>query len=123
MIFLYSCGGGGSQTDWSGTYTYEEVAGEGMGGEPRVYMYNLEIYKEGEQYKANYDIDGYQTMSRLNCICEAGENSLTLKFESYGEDHMGYGYDEGSEVLTIYAGENEGEFVVNDGVEMTFKKQ
>jgi len=124
---LFSCGSGSSNSnsdfDWSGVYKYEEEAGPGMGGEPRFYEYTISIQKDGEGYTANYDIDGYQTMSRLVCGVTETSEGIELYFVELGEDDMFMEpREENSLILTMK--QKEGNiFVVNDGMEMEFTKQ
>lgn len=123
VIGLYSCGGGSGSYDWSGSYVYEETAGPGMGGEPREYYYTIEVSQTDGEYKANYNLDGYQTMARYKCTAKVVDDKLVLYFEDFGEEHMmGGGYSHGDEVLTITKVDDK-KFMVNDGTEMEFTKQ
>jgi len=101
--------------DWTGVYFAEEEAGPGMGGEPRYYEYNITVVKTDAGYTADFDIDGYQTMSRVNCTATDEGGKLVLKFASYDEDNMGDDSQTPGEIVATLNANADGSFSINDG--------
>src|SRR3990170_1187379 len=52
-----------TNVDWTGVYEYVEFA-EGIGSN-QTWVYTLEIYKDQEELKTNLNIDGWQTLTRI----------------------------------------------------------
>ncbi len=93
ITFAYSCGssnsgakneGGDANKKLIGVYTHHETGG----GEDRAWDYSVEISEKNGELKALYIVDGYQTMTRINCKVALNDNVLDLLFESYGEDDL-----------------------------------
>lgn len=85
-------------TDWSGKYHCVESFKD-LQGEPTIVIaHSLDIKKEGQDFLAELNSDGYQTMNRLLCRLQAqGKDSSALLFVDYGEGDLfqsGYQADE-----------------------------
>ncbi len=81
------------QPEWTGTYTFSEV------GEPnsaRVKQYTVRLDPQGENYIAQIDIDGVQTMQRIRATAKpTGQNRLGFYFLDYREDSFPELYESG----------------------------
>lgn len=95
ITFIISCSQSIAQIDFSGKYSFSENLGQTVGGTGINYYHTIDIFKENGQYKATYSIDGYQTLTRLECSvmevkinASAPANSLILQFEKYGADDL-----------------------------------
>ena len=60
-----------------------------------MYSYTIIVTKENGIYKAKFNIDGYQTITRLECSVvetkinsSAPASSLILRYEKYGKDQL-----------------------------------
>lgn len=80
---------------FEGTYNFTENVGKTTGGTGIMYSYTVIVTKENGTYKAKFNIDGYQTITRLECSVvetkinsSAPASSLILRYEKYGKDQL-----------------------------------
>lgn len=84
-----------------GAYAFSESI-EG-GSMPMMYNHVMTIEKNGGKYTVNYDVDGYQTMTRLKCSIESNDNEHNVVFEEFGEEQIfKSGYEPGDKVVSFY---------------------
>ncbi|HEY8392854.1 MAG TPA: DUF5991 domain-containing protein [Capillibacterium sp.] len=64
-------------------------------------FYGLTIYREGNNFFGEINIDGFQTMERLLATVSGDENGIELKFFRYLPDNIFEPYEEGDILLTL----------------------
>lgn len=112
-----------TEINWTGVYTYEEEGGPGLGGEPRISIYTLNIKNKGEKFIADYNVDGYQTMVRYKAEGKNKDGKLELYLTSTGEDHIGAPAEKGELPGTLEKAE-EGKYLLKQGdAEYTMNKE
>jgi hypothetical protein len=85
--------------NWIGTYTFSEVL-ERNNGVPMVWAYQIIIFREGENYAADINIDGFQTAKRLTCdVKPTQKNKIGLYFHRYREGYLLPGGDKRGDLL------------------------
>ncbi|MEK7562308.1 MAG: DUF5991 domain-containing protein [Patescibacteria group bacterium] len=67
--------------NWEGYYQLEQFAPP-----DEVWEYSLFISSNGGKWKLRLDVDGYQTMVRINATANNIGNSLDVVFDSYNTD-------------------------------------
>lgn len=80
-------------TNWVGTYEYGESAPP-----DEVWIYILEIYKDG---KANLNIDGFQTMTRILATAKENNGKLDIIFSGYAPDNIYGNFQKGDLLLSL----------------------
>lgn len=91
-----------AQTDWKGSYTFEEDGGKNAGGTAVFISHELNVFDDGEVgLAASLESNGYQTSSNLICIAKAVGTRLEIYFREYGEDNMFEPYKAGDLLLTL----------------------
>lgn len=93
-------GGADETANWTGTYEYGEFASSSFGSN-QVWDYKLKIYKEGEQLKAQLDIDGFQTLTRIQAIARELNGNLDIIFENYRPENIGGAYQKGNLLFSL----------------------
>lgn len=86
--------------DWTGIYEYGEFA-PGVYGSDQTWAYKLEIYKEDNQLRARLDIDGFQTLTRIQATAEEMDENLDIVFDSYGSENMYEPYEKGELLFSL----------------------
>ena len=83
-------------------YGFDECYGETAGGTPICFSFDIKIYVEKGIKKAEYNIDGFQTMRRFVCTLDESGDATDFVFDSYSEDD-GYenGYEKGQSMFKI----------------------
>ena len=91
--------------DWVGEYKFFESASEPNG--PLIMMdYEIEIYKENDNYYAEIAMDGQTTLVRAKAKVDGEEEFISLRFLEYLPDH-GVGLcSEINDVLISFKKEN-----------------
>lgn len=75
---------------WVGQYSFSEHF------PPNINMfYSISIYKENNNYFAEIDVNGFQTMKRLLAKVSEDTNSIKLEFLKYLPDNMYESYKKG----------------------------
>lgn len=82
--------------DWAGTYEYSEFAPPNQ-----TWVYGLDIYKEGSQLKARLDIDGFQTLFRIQAIAKEHNKNLDIVFDSYRPGNSYTRYQQGDLLFSL----------------------
>jgi hypothetical protein len=90
-----------AQTDWVGTYEFDEDGGENAGGTVIFINHQLEIKETDDGLMAFIQSNGYQTSKDLICSVKADKNKLLIYFESYGENNVFESYETGDLLLTL----------------------
>lgn len=81
---------------WIGDYTFSEFA------PPNQNMfYRISIYKENDDYYAEINIDGFQTIRRLQAKVIGDESSIKLIFNKYLPENLMEPYVEGDILLSF----------------------
>ena len=87
---------------WVGTYTFSEFIS------PNINMaYNIDVFKEGNSYLANINIDGFQTLKRLKTKVTGNGNSIKFIFEKYMPENMYESYKKGDVLLSFQKKDSE----------------
>lgn len=76
------------QSDWVGTYTFQEGGGRTAGGTGMFIEHTIKVYQQGENLIADVDAAGFQVSISLRCATKAEGDRLNLYFESYREDNV-----------------------------------
>src|SRR4051812_5658939 len=95
LLILAFCAAAHAQTDWVGTYEFDEDGGKNAGGTVIFIHHQLEVKKTDEGLVAFVRSDGYQTSKDLICTAKTEGAKISIYFESYGEDNMFESYEEG----------------------------
>ncbi|GMX64024.1 hypothetical protein Elgi_33670 [Paenibacillus elgii] len=81
---------------WVGEYEFSEYAPPDQN-----MFYRINIYKEGKSYYATIDIDGFQTMERLQAKVEGDGKAIKIIFDKYLPDNLGESYNPGDVLLRL----------------------
>lgn len=103
LAFLLVCGVvvGFAQSDWVGTYTFEEDGGKNAGDTVIFIVHELVVMETDDGLRATLQRNGYQTSKDLNCIAKVKGNKLEITFDSYGENNVFETYSPGDLLLTL----------------------
>lgn len=82
--------------DIIGNYSYDEYAPPDEG-----WVYDLEMYQEGNQLKAKLNIDGFQTLTRILADVVKNNDNLNIIFNSYGPDNMYSSFKTGDRIFSL----------------------
>ncbi len=89
------------QSDWIGTYTFDEDGGRNAGGTAIFIGHELVVMETDDGLRATLQSNGYQTSKDLVCKAKVNGNKLEIYFESYGEDNVLETYSSGDLLLTL----------------------
>ncbi|WP_088834056.1 DUF5991 domain-containing protein [Paenibacillus tyrfis] len=81
---------------WVGEYEFSEYAPPDQNR-----FYRISIYKEDKSYYATIDIDGFQTMERLQAQVEGDGKGIKIIFEKYLPDNLWEPYSPGDVLLRL----------------------
>lgn len=81
---------------WVGNYIFSEYAPPDQN-----MFYTISIYKENNEYYSKINIDGFQTIVRLQAKVSGDEKTIELLFASYLPDNQFEPYDEGDILLSL----------------------
>lgn len=85
-----------SLATWLGEYSFSEYA------PPNQNMfYSITVYCEGNNFFAQFSIDGFQRLERLLAKVSGDANSIEFEFLKYLPDNMLEIYEEGDVLLTL----------------------
>ncbi|MEP7148316.1 MAG: DUF5991 domain-containing protein [Acidobacteriota bacterium] len=90
-----------AQSDWKGSYRFDEDGGKNAGGAAIVISHELTIFDSGEGLAARFQSNGYQTSTDLVCTVRSEGSKIMLFFQSYGEDNMFEPYTPGDLLFTL----------------------
>ncbi len=90
-----------AQSDWKGSYVFDENGGKNAGGAVIVISHELTIFDSGEGLAARLQSNGYQTSSDLVCTVRSEGSKIMIYFQSYGEDNMFEPYSAGDLLFTL----------------------
>ncbi|MBE2226066.1 MAG: hypothetical protein IAE93_01935 [Ignavibacteria bacterium] len=98
---------------WAGQYTFEESAKNVTGDGAQTWNYVIDIKeKDANTLIADIQVDGFQTMTRIEASVKATEKNAEVIFEQYGKDNMFELYKKGDRLFTIEANDK-GEIITN----------
>ncbi|MBE2218350.1 MAG: hypothetical protein IAE90_09115 [Ignavibacteria bacterium] len=87
---------------WIGQYTFEESAKNVTGDGAQSWNYVIDIKaKDDNTLVAEIQVDGFQTMSRINADVKPSTKSAEFIFNSYGKDNMFELYKKGDRLFTF----------------------
>ena len=87
---------------WIGQYTFEESAKNVTGDGAQSWNYVIDIKaKDDKTLIAEIQVDGFQTMSRINADVKASTKSAEFIFNSYGKDNMFELYKKGDRLFEL----------------------
>lgn len=87
--------------NWIGKYTFDEVISE-EGNAPMFMDYDIDIYKESDQYYANVEINGQLTGINLKAKIYGNEEWISLVIAEYNPEHVtGLSNAENSVLLSL----------------------
>ncbi|KZE79421.1 DUF5991 domain-containing protein [Paenibacillus elgii] len=81
---------------WVGEYEFSEYAPPDQNR-----FYRISIYKEDKSYYATIDIDGFQTMERLQAQVEGDGKAIKIIFNKYLPDNLWEPYSPGDVLLRL----------------------
>ncbi|WP_010491769.1 DUF5991 domain-containing protein [Paenibacillus elgii] len=81
---------------WVGEYEFSEYAPPDQNR-----FYRISIYKEDKSYYATIDIDGFQTMGRLQAQVEGDGKAIKIIFDKYLPDNLWEPYSAGDVLLRL----------------------
>ena len=91
---------------WIGQYSFEESAKNVTGDGAQSWNYIIDVKeKDANTLAAEIQVDGFQTMTRINADVKASKDNLEFVFDKYGKDNMFELYKKGDKLFT---------FVMND---------
>ena len=90
-----------AQSEWVGTYTFDEDGGRTAGGTAIFISHELVVMETDDGLRATLQSNGYQTSKDLICTAKVKANKLEIYFESYGEDNVFESYARGDLLLTL----------------------
>ena len=90
-----------AQSDWLGTYTFDEDGGKNAGGTVIFIGHELVVMETDDGLRATLKSNGYQTSKDLICTAKVKGTKLEIYFESYGEDNVFESYLPGDLLLTL----------------------
>lgn len=90
-----------AQSDWAGTYTFEEDGGKNAGGTVIFIGHELVVMETDDGLRATLQSNGYQTSKDLICTAKVKGAKLEIYFESYGENNIFETYSPGDLLLTL----------------------
>ena len=85
---------------WLGRYTFSEAAPR-EAGLSDTWVYEIIVYEENDGYFAEINVDGVQTMTRLQARVNGDANVVKFIFDKYLPGHMLATYKEGGELLQL----------------------
>jgi len=98
---------------WAGQYTFEESAKNVTGSGAQTWNYVIDIKeKDAGTLVADIQVDGFQTMTRIEASVKASEKNAEVIFEKYGKDNMFELFKKGDRLFTIEANDK-GEIITN----------
>lgn len=100
-LLLLLAGLAAAQSDWVGTYTFDEDGGRTAGGTAIFINHELTVMETDDGLIATLQSNGYQTSKDLNCKARANGGKLEIYFDSYGENNIFESYDKGDLLLTL----------------------
>ncbi len=87
---------------WIGQYAFEESAPGVTGESSQSWAYVINISQHNDTLLlAEIQVDGFQTMSRLEAEVKAAGNNAELIFMKYGRDNILEPYKKGDKLLTF----------------------
>lgn len=87
---------------WTGSYEYGEAIPPSDSGIPgAAWSYNLDISQEDSGLVASLDIDGFQTLTRIEAIAEENNGMLDIVFDSYGPENIGASFHRGDVLFSL----------------------
>ena len=89
------------QSEWVGTYTYDEDGGKNAGGTPIFIVHEITVLQTDDGLRATLQSNGYQTSKDLICTAKVKASKLEVYFESYGENNIFETYSPGDLLLTL----------------------
>ncbi|MEQ1764098.1 MAG: DUF5991 domain-containing protein [Pyrinomonadaceae bacterium] len=90
-----------AQSEWVGTYTFDEDGGRNAGGTAIFIGHELVVMETDDGLRATLQSNGYRTSKDLVCTAKVRANKLEIYFESYGEDNVFESYSPGDLLLTL----------------------
>ena len=90
-----------AQTDWKGSYFFDENGGKNAGGAAIFISHELSVFEGEDGLAARLQSNGYQTSTDLICTVKVEGAKLLIYFQSYGEDNMFEPYAPGDLLLTL----------------------
>jgi len=89
------------QSEWVGTYTFDEDGGKNAGGSAIFISHELVVMETDDGLRATLQSNGYQTSKDLNCTARVKGNKLEIVFDSYGENNIFETFEPGDLLLTL----------------------
>ncbi len=86
--------------NWTGIYKYSESAPTNIGSN-QTWAYELKIYKENGQLKAQLNIDGFQTLVRIQAVAREQNKNLDIILDSYRPENIYQPYQKGDLLFTL----------------------
>ncbi|MEO8042014.1 MAG: DUF5991 domain-containing protein [Acidobacteriota bacterium] len=101
-----------AQTDWKGSYGFDENGGKNAGGSVIFISHELRIFDGGDGLAATLQSNGYQTSTDLVCSVKTKGSKLMIYFDDYGENNMFEPYNPGDLLLTLERKTEKGKAVI-----------
>ena len=90
-----------AQSDWKGSYSFDENGGKNAGGVVIFISHELNIFDGDDGLAATLQSNGYQTSTDLICNTKIEGSKLMIYFQSYGENNMFEPYQPGDLLFTL----------------------
>lgn len=106
-----------NQTDvpnkWVGKYSFEESAKNVTGDGAQTWNYVIDVKaKEDKSLVAEIQVDGFQTMTRIEAEVKPSDKSADFIFSKYMPDNMFEIYKKGDKLFTLQVNDK-GEMITN----------
>lgn len=87
---------------WIGRYTFDESAKNVSGDGAQTWSYILDVKPlDDENMIASLQVDGFQTMTRLEAKVNATAMDIEFIFDKYGKDNMFENYKKGDRLFAM----------------------
>ena len=91
----------GKEPEWVGRWQFEEVWPDTSGSMHNGMSYSLTLKSDKEGYRVDIDIDGFQTMERIQANGLMKDKVLEIQFQRLRPGHAGVEYKQGDLLLRL----------------------
>lgn len=87
---------------WTGRYTFDESAPNAAGSGAQSWSYTINVsVKEGDSLFAIIQVDGFQTMTRIEADVRGTDKNADFIFSKYGEENMFELFKKGEKLFSL----------------------
>ncbi len=101
IFALLLCVSVNAQSEWAGSYEFDEDGGKTSGGTPIFVVHQLDILETEDGLIAMIRSSGFQTSRELTGTVKIEGSRLSIFFENYGEDNTFQTYRKGDLLFSL----------------------